>query len=85
MLLPVTADEVQAAMHALRCAPILAGYRGGAPADTGAAVDAILRIAQYGVDNLGRLEELDVNPLGVRARGRGALALDVPIRERRTG
>ena len=85
MLLPVTADEVQAAMHALRCAPILAGYRGGAPADTGAAVDAILRIAQYGVDNFGRLEELDVNPLGVRARGRGALALDVLIRERRTG
>ena len=84
LLLPATRAEVRDALAALKCAPILAGYRGRPPADVDAAVDAILAIAQYGADNADRLEELDVNPLGIRPRGQGAVALDALIRIRQT-
>ncbi len=82
LLLPVTREEVRAALASLRCAPILEGYRGAPPGDLDAAIDAILAIARFGADNAERLEEMDVNPLGVRPRGQGAVALDALIRMR---
>ena len=85
LLLPATESEVRAALSGLRCAPILAGWRGHEPADVGAAVAAILGIASFAIANRDRIEELDVNPLGVRARGRGAVALDALIRTREDG
>ena len=84
LLLPVSEAEVRAALSGLRCAPVLEGYRGRAPADVDAAVAAILGITRFAVEHRDRLEELDVNPLGVRARGRGAVALDALIRTRET-
>ncbi len=84
LLLPVTETEVRAALSTLQCAPVLAGYRGQEPADIDAAVTAILAIAQFAAAHADRLEELDVNPLGVGPRGRGAVALDALIRMRET-
>ena len=80
LLLPVAEAEVREAMAGLRCAPMLRGWRGREPADVDAAVASILAIADFAVANGERIEELDVNPLGVRAKGRGALALDVLVR-----
>ncbi len=85
LLLPVTEEDVRNALSGLKCAPILAGYRGAPPADLDAAVSTILAIARYGVDNADRLEELDVNPLGIRPRAQGAVALDALIRTREIG
>ena len=82
LLLPVSEAEVRAALSGLRCAPVLEGYRGRAPADVDAAVAAVLSIARFAVEHRDRLEELDVNPLGVCARGSGAVALDALIRTR---
>ena len=82
LLLPVSEAEVRAALSGLRCAPVLEGYRGRAPADVDAAVAAVLGIARFAVEHRDRLEELDVNPLGVCARGGGAVALDALIRTR---
>lgn len=82
LLLPVTREDVRAALASLRCAPILDGYRGAPPADLDAAVDAILAITRFGAENADRLEELDVNPLSVRPRGQGVVALDALIRMR---
>jgi len=82
LLLPVTREEVRAALASLRCAPILDGYRGAPPADLDAAIDAILAIARFGARNAERLEELEVNPLGVGPRGQGAVALDALIQMR---
>ena len=84
LLLPVSEAEIRAALSGLRCAPVLEGYRGRTPADVDAAVAAILGIARFAVEHRDRIEELDVNPLGVRARGRGAVALDALIRTRET-
>ena len=82
LLLPVAESEVRAAVSGLRCAPMLAGWRGREPADVDAAVAAVLAIAAFAVAHRDRIEELDVNPLGVGARGHGAVALDALIRTR---
>ena len=82
LLLPVTEAEVRNALSSLKCAPILDGFRGGEPADVDAAVTAVLAIATFAAAHAGRLEELDVNPLAVCPRGRGAIALDALIRMR---
>ena len=85
LLLPVTESEIRGALSGLRCAPMLAGWRGGEPADVDAAVAVVRGIAEFAVANRDRIEELDVNPLGVRARGQGAVALDALVRTRETG
>ena len=82
LLLPVTYRDIRSALSRLRCAPMLQGWRGREPADVEAAVDSILRIAKFAVANRDRIEELDVNPLGVAVAGQGAVALDALIRTR---
>ena len=83
LLLPVTEGEVRDALARLRCAPLLDGHRGREAADVDAAVEAILAIARFAAEHNSRLEELDVNPLGVGPKGKGAVALDALIRTRR--
>ena len=82
LLLPVAESEVRGALSKLRCAPMLEGWRGRGPIDVDAAVAAVLGIAEFAIANRDRIEELDVNPLGVGARGQGAVALDALIRTR---
>ena len=82
LLLPVTENEVREALGALKCAPILEGFRGGEPADIDAAAAAVLAIAELAAEHAHCLEELDINPLAVRPRGRGAVALDALLRMR---
>ena len=82
LLVPVTEAEVRAAVANLKCAPILEGFRDGEPADVDAAVTSVLHIAKFATAHIDRLEELDVNPLAIRPRGRGAVALDALIRIR---
>ena len=42
-----------------------------------------MRWQSFAAEHRSRLEELDVNPLGVGPRGQGAVALDALIRTRR--
>ena len=80
LLLPVTEAEVRDALAELRCAPLLAGYRGQPPADIDAAAAAILGVANFALEHQTRLQELDINPLAVLEKGRGAVALDALVR-----
>ena len=45
-----------------------------------AAIDAILAVQDFALAHRDSLVELDVNPLIVRPRGRGAVAVDALIR-----
>lgn len=80
LLLPVSRDEVFAALKSLKTAPLLSGYRGLPVADVEAAVDAILAVTSFAADHADTLLELDVNPLIVRPEGFGAVAADALIR-----
>ena len=82
LLLPVSEGEVRDALAKLRLAPLLDGHRNQQAADKDAAVAAILAIARFAIEHRHVLEEVDVNPLGVGPKGRGAVALDALIRTR---
>jgi hypothetical protein len=66
-------------LRSLRAWPLLAGFRGAEAADVPAAVDAVVRLSQAVVAGGDRLAELEVNPLIVAPRGRGATAVDVLV------
>lgn len=80
LLLPAGEAEVRDALAELRCAPLLAGHRGQPAADIDAAVSAILGVANFALEHQTRLQELDINPLAVLEKGRGAVALDALVR-----
>tara|TARA_B110000503_G_scaffold133358_1_gene210725 strand:- start:6838 stop:8910 length:2073 start_codon:yes stop_codon:yes gene_type:complete len=75
LLLPTSKSEVSQALASLKCAPILKGYRGQAPADMDAIVDAVMAVLDYSQQN--PVYELDINPL--LALSRGAVAVDALI------
>ncbi len=79
LLLPVTREDVAAALRRLRAFPLLDGFRGRPPAALDKVVDAVMAIADYAGANRDRLCELDVNPLMVGEGG--AVAVDALIVE----
>jgi len=80
LLPPFTAAGITAALARLKAAPLLAGFRGRPVADVPALVETALRCTRYALENIERLAELDLNPVIVRPRGQGAVAVDALIR-----
>ena len=66
-------------VQALRSYPMLQGARGRAEADIEAVVEALLKLAALALA-APEIQELDINPLIVRAAGHGAVAADALIR-----
>ena len=79
LLLPATREEIEQSLLGLKTAPLLQGYRGRPVADLQAAVDTILQLQHYAIQQAATLQELDINPLIVRAGGQGAYAADALI------
>ncbi|HEX4508347.1 MAG TPA: acetate--CoA ligase family protein [Alphaproteobacteria bacterium] len=79
MAMPAAAHEIYAAIAGLKAARLLAGHRGKPAGDIGATIAAILAIQAFALDHLDRLAELDVNPLMVRPKGSGVVAVDALI------
>ncbi len=76
VLLPAGRDAVAGAIRSLRLAPLLDGWRGRPAADLPAAVDAVCAMCALALGDGGRVTEIEVNPLVVRAAGQGAVAVD---------
>ncbi|ORB19066.1 hypothetical protein BST36_23010 [Mycolicibacterium moriokaense] len=72
-LAPVTSATAREILGSLRCWPLLVGYRGAAPTNVEAAVDAIVRISRAAL--IPGMRELEVNPLVVGETE--AVAVDV--------
>jgi acyl-CoA synthetase (NDP forming) len=77
LLLPTDRRTVEKAIHGLKIAKLLKGYRGKAAGDIDAVIDAVMAVAAYAEAHRGDLVELDVNPLMVLPRG--AVAVDALI------
>jgi len=60
-------------------APLFHGYRGQPALDVDALADALARLSQLIADHADRIAEIDINPLFVRAAGRGVAAADALI------
>lgn len=73
---PVDEDHARRLILSLRGAPLLVGERGRPPADVDAAARALVALSEFIAEAGGRFQSVDVNPLKVRRKGRGAVAVD---------
>lgn len=73
---PFGEDQARSMLSELRGRALLDGVRGRPPADLDALVEVVLRVQRMALELDGELSELDINPLMVLPRGRGAVALD---------
>lgn len=73
---PVTPARAAELFKALRMWPVLSGVRGRPPLDVDRIADIASRVSRLAADLGDRLVELDVNPIVVRAQGKGAVAVD---------
>jgi acyl-CoA synthetase (NDP forming) len=70
--------EIEQELGKLRCGSLLQGFRGAPPRDISSAAQAVSTIAQL-IRNAPQIVEIDINPLVVYPRGKGAIALDALI------
>jgi acetyltransferase len=76
-MLPVTADDIQASLGRLRLGALLRGYRGQPSADILAFVECAIGLGRFFLDHRQSLADIEINPLFVRANGRGTCAADI--------
>lgn len=80
LALPTQPQAVRAALSKLRLVTVLRGFRGKAPADVDALVDAAVRFGDTFVSTQPAASEIEVNPLIVQSVGRGVVAVDALIK-----
>jgi len=74
---PVGAETAVAMLRETRAATLLDGFRGAGPFDLGAAVQAVVALSAFGAATQDVVAAVEINPLIVLPRGRGAAAVDV--------
>ena len=62
-LVPVTAQDVRAALAELRIYPVLCGYRGSLGVNIDALIQAVLGVQSFVLETAAFLEEVEINPL----------------------
>ena len=80
LLLPITREAASTAVLSLTGSALLQGFRGRPEGDLEAVVDAIMAVADFAMDHWDSVTELDINPLMVRPKGKGAVAADALVR-----
>jgi acetyltransferase len=78
-LAPVNRDDAHAMIAELGCSSILHGMRGQPPFDLEALARMIVNVSRLAWAKREAIGEIDVNPVFVRAQGRGAVAADALI------
>ena len=73
---PVTPQRAMALLQTLKLWPLLDGARGRPQLDADAVCDMISRLSWLAHDLRDSLLELDLNPVMVKRRGEGAVAVD---------
>jgi len=71
-------DEAAALIDATRAGRLIDGWRGGPVLDRTAIIDAIVALGRLAAEDPS-VEEVDINPLLVRPKGQGVLALDALV------
>ncbi len=66
---PLTTARAHALIDATRASRLLSGWRGAAPADRDALVDALVKLSTFAAQHAHELDAIDINPLVVRERG----------------
>ncbi len=80
LLLPTSREAVHGALNCLKGVQLLQGYRGRPEGDIEAVVDAVMAVSDFAMDHWDSATEVDINPLMVRPKGKGAVAADALVR-----
>lgn len=78
-LCPLSESAARALLDRTRAGRLLAGFRGGPAGDIEAFVDLLCRLSSIGAAYSDLLESVDLNPVTVLPRGRGAIVLDALV------
>jgi acyl-CoA synthetase (NDP forming) len=78
-LLPIDEREARQMLQELRGFKVLEGVRGQGPRDIDALVKAMVGLSDIFSAHRNHLTDLEINPLMVRAQGRGVAAVDVRL------
>ena len=78
-LLPLTPRDAAAMIREVRCFTLLDGARGRPPCDLSALEQLLLSVSDFVAAHADRIEEMELNPVWVGARGQGAIPLDAVI------
>ncbi len=81
LLLPIERQDVIYALSQLKLYPLIKGYRAKPAGDLEALVDAVMSVVA--IINSNRVVELDINPLLVLPRGKGAIVVDALVKLRK--
>lgn len=76
---PFGIDEAHRMIREIRGYPMLEGVRGAAPADVDALAEMLAALSRFAAANAERIDSIDLNPVRVLDKGRGAIALDALI------
>jgi len=76
---PFGVEEAHQMIGELRGAAMLEGARGQPPCDIDALAQALSKLSVFVAAQQGRFTSIDINPLRVRPKGRGVVALDALI------
>jgi acyl-CoA synthetase (NDP forming) len=78
-LAPVDLAEAKAMIGEVAALKALAGYRGREPGDLDALADALVALSRVALEDVA-VAEAEVNPLIVKAKGEGVVAVDALVR-----
>lgn len=81
---PFGLDVAHEMIRSVRGYPMLEGVRGAPPADVDALAEALVAVSVYAAANADTLESIDLNPVLVKAKGEGCVAVDALIVARQT-
>ena len=73
---PLREEDARAMLAELKGRALLEGVRGSLPKDTDALVEILVRVSRLAIELEDLIQEMDINPLIVQARGEGAVAAD---------
>jgi acyl-CoA synthetase (NDP forming) len=76
---PLGSREARELLARLKSAALLDAHRGAPPADIDALVELMVRLSQFAADHAETIAEIDLNPVLVHERGKGASVVDALI------
>jgi acyl-CoA synthetase (NDP forming) len=79
---PLTPRQARELLASLRARELLDGARGSRSYDVDALIALVVRVSEFALDFADEIEELDLNPVIVHARGEGVSVVDALIVKR---
>ncbi|PIC72863.1 acetate--CoA ligase family protein [Sporosarcina sp. P17b] len=82
---PVSYEQAKHAVNSLMLSPLLTGVRGEKPKDVNKLCEVITNFSDFVLENENNLEEIDINPIIVKDKGKGVTIADALIKISKSG